>query len=171
MLGDGLGIHQQVVSNCTVQHLSSLDLTALPFLYYYYYTLFQLLNPQVLLFFLIPPSHRSGGWGPGNKRLRTTQVPAGVKPQHNGKYRFLNWSYRIRLPVPSPGLHPGEFRFTSLTITTTPKGEKGRKQTSVTVRSRVQVIKQNTGPPLSYSLSVTVSGVLVLHLPAGLLYL
>lgn len=38
MLGDGLGIHEQVVSNCTVQHLSSLDLTTLPFLYYYSYT-------------------------------------------------------------------------------------------------------------------------------------
>lgn len=34
-LGDGLGTHQQVVSNCLVQHLSSLDLTTLPFLYYY----------------------------------------------------------------------------------------------------------------------------------------
>lgn len=151
MLGDGLGIHQQVVSNCTVQHLSSLDLTALPFLYYYYYnTPFQLLNPQVLPFFLLPPSHHSGGWGPGNKRLHTTQVPAGVKPQHTGKYRFLNWSYRICLLAPSLGLHPGEFHFTPLTIKTTLKGEGGWKQTSVTVRSRVQVIKKNTGPPLSY---------------------
>lgn len=72
MLGDGLGIHQQVVSNCIVQHLSSLDLTTLPFLYYYYYTSFQLLNPRVLPFFLIPPSHRGGSWGPGNKGLRAT---------------------------------------------------------------------------------------------------
>lgn len=65
----------------------------------------------------------------------------GVKPQHTGKYKLLNWSYRICLLVPSRGLGPGELSFTPLTITTTPKGEGGWKQNSVTARSTVQVIK------------------------------
>lgn len=78
--------------------------------------------------------------------LCATQLAARVKPQHTGKYKFLNWSYRTCLLVASPGPGPGEFSFTPLTISTTPKGEGGWKQTSVTVRSRVHVIKQNTGP-------------------------